>query len=94
MGWLCQIKVSRSCASSTSASTQTRSDSAESIHEATYSRKRSWQYPAPTGTFDLDVSLTPPVETVAVWLSSDGDDTGSAFTVLVERITLSTAIGP
>ena len=34
-----------------------------------------------------------PVETVAVWLSSDGDDTGSAFTVLVERITLSTAIG-
>ncbi len=50
--------------------------------------------PRADGTFDLDVSLTPPVETVAVWLSSDGDDTGSAFTVLVERITLSTAIGP
>ena len=43
------------------------------------------------GTFELDVPLIPPVEAVAVWLSSDGDDTGSVFTVLVERITLSTA---
>ena len=43
------------------------------------------------GTFELDVPLIPPVEAVAVWLSSDGDDTGSVFTVLVERITLLTA---
>ena len=43
------------------------------------------------GTFELDVPLVPPAETVAVWLSSDGDDSGSVFTVLVERITLWTA---
>ena len=47
--------------------------------------------PRADGTFELDVPLIPPVEAVAVWLSSDGDDTGSVFTVLVERITLSTA---
>ena len=45
--------------------------------------------PRADGTFELDVSLTPPVEALAVWLSSDGDDTGSVFTVLVESITLS-----
>ena len=47
--------------------------------------------PRADGTFEFDVPLIPPVEAVAVWLSSDGDDTGSVFTVLVERITLSTA---
>ena len=46
--------------------------------------------PRADGTFELDVPLLAPVEAVAVWLSSDGDDTGSVFTVLVERITLST----
>ena len=43
------------------------------------------------GTFELDVPLVPTVEAVAVWLSSDGDDSGSTFTVLVDRITLWTA---
>lgn len=47
--------------------------------------------PRADGTFELDVPLIPPVEAVAVWLSSDGDDSESVFTVLVERITLSTA---
>jgi hypothetical protein len=47
--------------------------------------------PRADGTFAFDVPLNPPAEVVAVWLSSDGDDTGSAFTVLVERITLSSA---
>ena len=47
--------------------------------------------PRGDGTFELDVPLVPPVETVAVWLSSDGDDTASTFTVLVERILLSAA---
>lgn len=42
------------------------------------------------GTFSLDVPLVPPVETLAVWLSSDGDDSESTFSVLVESITLST----
>jgi hypothetical protein len=47
--------------------------------------------PRADGTFELDVPLVPPVESVAVWLSSDGDDSGSVFTVLVERITPWTA---
>ena len=47
--------------------------------------------PRADGTFELDVPLIPPVEAVAVWLSIDGDDTGSVFTVLVERVSLSTA---
>ena len=50
--------------------------------------------PRADGTFELDVSLTPPVEALAVWLSSDGDDTASVFTVLVERITLSGTAAP
>ena len=50
--------------------------------------------PRADGAFELDVPLTPPVEVVAVWLSSDGDDTGSVFTVFVERITLSGAAAP
>jgi len=31
-----------------------------------------------------------PLETIAVWLSSDGDDSGSKFTVAVEDIRLET----
>lgn len=44
--------------------------------------------PQPNGRFDFAHSLEPPLETIAVWLSSDGDDTGSKFTVLVEQIEL------
>lgn len=44
--------------------------------------------PQPNGRFDFAYSLEPPLETIAVWLSSDGDDTGSKFTVLVEQIEL------
>lgn len=44
--------------------------------------------PQPDGRFDFAHSLEPPLETIAVWLSSDGDDTGSKFTVLVEQIEL------
>lgn len=47
--------------------------------------------PRADGACELDVPLIPPVEAVALWLPSDGDDTGSVVTVLVERITLSTA---
>jgi hypothetical protein len=35
--------------------------------------------------FDLDM---PPVETLAVWLAADGDDTKSVFEVHLERLTL------
>lgn len=44
--------------------------------------------PAPDGRFELAHTLNPPLQTLAVWLSSDGDDSGSKFTVLVEEIEL------
>jgi len=42
----------------------------------------------PDGRFDFAHALDRPLDTIAVWLSSDGDDTGSKFTVLVEQIEL------
>lgn len=44
--------------------------------------------PAPDGRFELVHTLDRPLQTIAVWLSSDGDDSGSKFTVLVEGIEL------
>jgi hypothetical protein len=44
--------------------------------------------PAADGRFDFVHALDSPLDTIAVWLSSDGDDTGSRFTVLVEDIEL------
>jgi hypothetical protein len=44
--------------------------------------------PDADGRFELVHTLNPPLQTLAVWLSSDGDDTGSKFTVLVEEIEL------
>jgi len=44
--------------------------------------------PGPDGRFELLHNLDRPLQTLAVWLSSDGDDTGSKFTVLVEEIEL------
>jgi len=45
--------------------------------------------PGPGGRFDFFHRLERPLETIAIWLSSDGDDTASKFTVLVEQIELS-----
>lgn len=47
--------------------------------------------PQTDGRFDFAHTLERPLDTIAVWLSSDGDDTASQFTVLVERIELSHA---
>ena len=44
--------------------------------------------PRPDGRFDFAHSLVRPLDTIAVWLSSDGDDTGSRFAVLIEHIEL------
>jgi hypothetical protein len=44
--------------------------------------------PDADGRFELVHALKPPLRTIAIWLSSDGDDTGSRFTVLVEAIEL------
>lgn len=40
------------------------------------------------GTFDLAATLAMPVETLGIWLSMDGDDTGSSFTLHVSSIVL------
>lgn len=40
------------------------------------------------GRFDLVHRLEQPLEMIAVWLSSDGDDTGSRFNILIEEIAL------
>lgn len=40
------------------------------------------------GRFDFEHVLAQPLQTIAVWLSSDGDDTKSTFTVRVEAIEL------
>jgi len=44
--------------------------------------------PRPDGRFDFEHVLAQPLQTIAVWLSSDGDDTKSRFTVKVEAIEL------
>lgn len=44
--------------------------------------------PRQDGRFDFEHRFERPLDTVAVWLSSDGDDSGSSFTVQVERIEL------
>lgn len=44
--------------------------------------------PHADGRLDFAYALDRPLDTIAVWLSSDGDDSGSKFTVLVEQIEL------
>lgn len=44
--------------------------------------------PRADGRFDFEHALARPLQTVAIWLSSDGDDTKSKFTVVVEQIEL------
>lgn len=46
------------------------------------------------GTFEIDVTLSPPVKTIGLWLASDGDDTGSAFSVVIARIALQQGVTP
>lgn len=38
------------------------------------------------GTFEISASFDRPLTTIALWLSADGDDTGSSYVVTVERI--------
>ena len=45
----------------------------------------------PDGAFEIRVPLGPADPTVALWLGADGDDTGSAYAVVVERIELTLA---
>ena len=42
------------------------------------------------GDFEMTYRFDAPVETLGLWVSSDGDDTGSTFDLYIERITLHT----
>ncbi len=46
--------------------------------------------PDERGGFAIDLTLDP-IETLAVWLAADGDDTGSRFEVRLEELTLARA---
>ncbi len=48
--------------------------------------------PRADNRFDFEHVLDQPATTLAVWLSADGDDSGSVFTVHVEEITLRSAV--
>jgi len=44
--------------------------------------------PRADGRFDFTHTFEQPIDAIAVWLSADGDDTGSRYTLLVESIEL------
>ncbi len=48
------------------------------------------EVPRADGTFALEVPFEPPIETMALWIAVDGDDTGSSFTLVIEAIELET----
>lgn len=46
------------------------------------------------GAFEMTYRFDEPVETLGLWISSDGDDTGSSFDLEIQRITLDTVERP
>lgn len=44
--------------------------------------------PDATGRFGVTVDLDTPIDTAAIWISADGDDTGSRFTLRLDRLEL------
>lgn len=44
--------------------------------------------PRPDGRFDLSVSLDHPIETLAIWIAVDGDDTASTYDLRLEALEL------
>ncbi len=48
----------------------------------------AWSVDKEKGELTLDAVLDPPLSVSALWISADGDDTGSAYEVLVESIEL------
>ncbi len=50
--------------------------------------------PDATGRFTVAVDLDAPIETAAVWISVDGDDTASRFTLTLPRLELRLADRP
>jgi hypothetical protein len=48
--------------------------------------------PDAEGVFVIDVAIDSPERVIALWLSADGDDTDSTFTVRVERIAIRPAL--
>ncbi|NNE62087.1 MAG: hypothetical protein HKN35_14425, partial [Woeseia sp.] len=45
------------------------------------------------GSFELKHDFPEPVETLGLWVSVDGDDTGSNFDLRIDSITLDTVSG-
>lgn len=43
---------------------------------------------AAEGKFDWEIQVSPPLNTAALWLSIDGDDTGSAFELTIRELVL------
>jgi hypothetical protein len=50
--------------------------------------ERTVAVPDSTGSFQFDTALEAPIETLAVWISADGDDTGSSYVVELDAIEL------
>jgi hypothetical protein len=46
--------------------------------------------PASDGTFELSISFRRPINTLALWISADGDDTKSAYAVSLQALELDT----
>ena len=44
--------------------------------------------PAPGGHLEFNINLNPPTEVLALWISSDGDDTQSHYSVQLQRLEL------
>jgi hypothetical protein len=43
---------------------------------------------SPDGTFEIDATLEMPARAVGIWILADGDDTRSAFTLVLEQVVL------
>lgn len=54
--------------------------------EADLIRETLHAVPEADGRFRMEITLDPPVDSVGLWLQSDGDDTGANFEVVVEAI--------
>ncbi|MEZ4871989.1 MAG: hypothetical protein R2827_07050 [Bdellovibrionales bacterium] len=57
------------------------------LNEELLKEKVAWQISEP-GKFDLEYTLDQPIETLALWLSVDGDDTMSTFELQLSSIEL------
>lgn len=60
------------------------SSSSKLIHETVFAAMKD------SGKFDYHYKLSPPIKAAAIWLSIDGDDTKSKFTVVIDHFEITT----